>query len=213
MPKLTLSFKGRVLDVFHLEPGESLIGRDTVCNIQIDSLAIAPIHARITLDEQGCRLESMDQGFATLINHNIALKKELQHGDVITIGKHTLSFAEDATGLAADIKKAPPLLNEEEEPVEEPEAEEKSQPKQSMLQIMNGSNFGRIIPLTRNMTRLGHAGGDCAMISRRDKGYYISYLEGPNTPKVNKNPIGDESRLLQDGDLIELGSTEMQFHA
>ena len=211
MPKLTLSFKGKALDVFHLEPGESLIGRDVVCAIHIDSLAIAPIHARVTLNETGCHLESMDPAYATLINHNIALKKTLNHGDVIQIGKHTLSYSEDAAELAADIKKAPVAVNQNQTEAPEPVKEE-AQPSQSMLQIMNGSNFGRIIPLNRNMTRIGRAGGDCAMIAKRDTGYYISYLEGAHSPVVNKHPIGDESHLLEDGDMIEVGSTQMQFH-
>jgi hypothetical protein len=211
MPKLTLSFKGKALDVFHLEPGESLVGRDEACAIHIDSLAIAPIHARVLLDDEGCHLESMDPGYATLVNHNIALKKTLHHGDVIQIGKHTLSYAEDAAELTADIKTAPATVSSRENT--EPAFEEEPQAQQSMLQIMNGSNFGRIIPLTRNMTRLGRAGGDCAMIARRDSGYYISYLEGPNSPIVNKHPIGEESQLLKDGDIIEVGNTEMQFHS
>ena len=33
MPKLTLSFKGKVLDVFHLADGEAWIGRDQSCRI------------------------------------------------------------------------------------------------------------------------------------------------------------------------------------
>ena len=78
---------------------------------------------------------------------------------------------------------------------------------------MNGENFGRIIPLKRNMTRIGHVGGDCAMVSKRDDGYFLSFLEGPNPPFVNRRPVENESQRLSDGDIIEIGGTKMQFHA
>ena len=51
------------------------------------------------------------------------------------------------------------------------------------------------------------------MIAKRESGYYISYLEGAASPTVNHKPIGDISLLLNDGDLIKVGKTEMQFHA
>jgi hypothetical protein len=101
-------------------------------------------------------------------------------------------------------------------PEQEGEAAEDSdsieRPSTGVLQIMNGENFGRIIPLTRNMTRIGHTGGDCAMISKRDDGYFLSFLEGPHPPIVNRISIGNGSHLLRDGDIIEVGGTKMQFH-
>jgi hypothetical protein len=91
-------------------------------------------------------------------------------------------------------------------------ASDEGMPKSGILQIINGDNFGRIIPLKRNMTRIGHAGGDCAMITRREAGYFISFLEGPNPPSINRKPIGEQAQLLSDGDIIDVGGTQMQFH-
>jgi hypothetical protein len=81
-----------------------------------------------------------------------------------------------------------------------------------ILQIVNGDNFGRIISLKKNLTRIGHAGGECAMIARRENGYFISFLEGTSPPSINKRPIGNQAQLLMDGDIIDLGGTKMQFH-
>jgi pSer/pThr/pTyr-binding forkhead associated (FHA) protein len=69
MPKLTLSFKGHVIDVFHLEKDETCIGRDEGCDIYIDSLAIAPRHALIRQhNEDEYQLEALDQAFPVQVN-------------------------------------------------------------------------------------------------------------------------------------------------
>lgn len=209
MPKLTLSFKGRVLDVFHLDQGETLVGRNDDCAITIDSLAIAPVHASFRLNGEECQLQALDQEFPILVNHNQTASTRLEHGDVVQLGKHTLSYAEDAIELAGDLKSGP---DGDAAPPEQPEEEAEETTPKGMLQITSVENFGRIIPLTRNMTRIGRVGGDCAIISRRDSGYYLSYLEGPNPPRINSQEIADGGQLLHDGDNIKVGKTEMQFH-
>jgi predicted component of type VI protein secretion system len=207
MPKLTLTFKGHIIDVFHLEKGETRIGRDEECDIHIDSLAIAPQQALVRpIDNDSYQVSALDEAFPVLVNHDKIERKRLHHGDVIQVGKHTLTFAEDVMELGADLSVD--LRTAEE--ASQPEIE--TLPNAGMLQIMNGENFGRIIPLKRNMTRIGHVGGDCAMISKRDDGYFLSFLEGPNPPIVNRHPIGDESYRLNEGDIIEVGGTKMQFH-
>ncbi|MES9940137.1 MAG: FHA domain-containing protein [Candidatus Thiodiazotropha sp. 6PLUC2] len=210
MPKLTLSFKGRVIDVFHLQPGSTDIGRDSDCAVAIDSLAIAPLQATIIDDGSDYRLKARDDDFPVLVNHEQTEEINLHHGDVIQIGKHTLAFAEDVMELGADLSQSP--ATESAEPENEEPEEADDTPSSGVLQIVNGDNFGRIIPLKRNMTRIGHTGGDCAMIARREEGYYITFLEGPNPPTINQQPIADKGQLLNDGDLIEVGGTQMQFH-
>lgn len=213
MPKLTLSFKGHVIDVFHLEREETCIGRDETCDICIDSLAVAPQQALIRQSsDDAYQLEAMNEAFPVLINHEKIEVAPLSHGDVIQVGKHTLTYAQDVMELGADLGAM-----DEQEAETEDTLEADTTPSglrtSGMLQIMNGENFGRIIPLSRNMTRIGHAGGDCAMISKRDEGYFLSFLEGPNPPIVNRISIGNGSHRLNDGDIIEVGGTKMQFHS
>lgn len=208
MPKLTLSFKGHVIDVYHLEKGETAIGRDAACEICIDSLAIAPRQALIRQShDDEYRLEALNQEYPVMINREKVETAPLSHGDVIQIGKHTLTYAEDVMELGADLGGT---LAAEHQQATSPISD--ASPLSGILQIMNGENFGRIIPLNRNMTRIGHAGGDCAMISKRDDGYFLSFLEGPNPPVVNRISIGNGSHHLNDGDIIEVGSTKMKFH-
>ncbi len=83
--------------------------------------------------------------------------------------------------------------------------------QKAYLQILNGEHIGRIIPLNRKMVRIGKAGADCVMISHRNQGYYLSYLEG-TAPTLNGMPIGDETVLLTQGSTIQIGNTELQFY-
>ncbi len=210
MSKLTLSFKGHIIDVFHLEKEETLIGRDSGCDIFIDSLALAPRQAMIRRSGQDeYQLEALDKAFPVLLNHEPAEVSTLSHGDVIQVGKHTLTYAHDVMELGA-------VQSNETTPADDGLDDDlipSDLTSSGVLQIMNGENFGRIIPLKRNMTRIGHAGGDCAMISRRDEGYFLSFLEGPHPPVVNRISIGNGSHRLNDGDIIEVGGTKMQFHS
>jgi pSer/pThr/pTyr-binding forkhead associated (FHA) protein len=211
MAKLTLSFKGRVIDVFHIESEKTEIGRNDDCTIAIDSLAIAPVQVVITRsDDQSYRLQALEEAFPVLVNHEKTEQTTLNHGDVIQVGKHTLSFSEDVMDLGADL--GPTTSSENSTAEEESLDNDESKATSGILQIMNGENFGRIIPLKRNMTRIGHAGGDCAIIARREDGYFISFLEGANPPHINKKPIGNQAQILKDGDIIDLGGTQMQFH-
>ena len=210
MPKLTLSFKGHVIDVYHLEQEETCIGRNESCDISIDSLAIAPQQALIRQsNDQEYQLEAMDKAFPVLLNREKVEVSPLSHGDVIQVGKHTLSYADDVMELGADLGEASDV---EENPEPGDELEIDTGDTGAMLQIMTGENFGRIIPLARNMTRIGHAGGDCAMISKRGDGYFLSLLEGQNPPVVNKISIGNGTHRLNSGDIVEVGGIKMQFH-
>jgi pSer/pThr/pTyr-binding forkhead associated (FHA) protein len=47
-------------------------------------------------------------------------------------------------------------------------------------------------------------------ISRRPDGFYLSYVSGLSKPKVNEKRV-KQSAILNDFDIIDIGSTKMQF--
>jgi hypothetical protein len=53
-------------------------------------------------------------------------------------------------------------------------------------------------------------GATAATISRRPKGYYLSYVGGMTKPKVNGQVVKD-SVILKEFDNIDIGSARMQF--
>jgi pSer/pThr/pTyr-binding forkhead associated (FHA) protein len=201
--KLTLAFKDKVLKVYYVEPGEIVIGSDPSCQIHIDSLALQPRHATITTENRKsvvCDLGTPDGTFIN--NKKLTGPHQLKHDEVISVGKHTLLFTtEPADELPLPI---------------DPDSSElkivaKAAPKQAWLQLMNGANVGKTISLGRNMTNIGKAGVQTAVIARRDEGFFISHLEGERPPLVDGQPIGDKSWKLEDGNVIQIGNIKMQF--
>lgn len=207
MAKLTLSFKDKVLKVYYVEPGELVIGSDPSCQIHIDSLALQPRHAAIATEHHKSVLRDLGTADGTFVDDKrISAPHALKHDEVIRVGKHTLLYTTEPADEQAE---------EGNEPID-PDSSElklapKTSPKHAWLQLLNGANVGKTISLTRNMTNIGKAGVQTAVITRRDEGFFISHLEGERTPLVDGQPIGDKSRKLEDGNVIQIGNVKMQF--
>lgn len=195
MAKLTLSFKDRILRVFALQSGEYLIGRESDCGIPIDSLAVEPRHARIRQVDEGFVVEPMvDTAHISVNEQPVKEAQLLEEGDQIQVGKHTLRFS-----LDSDIAT--------------PNSVVRRLPMFGWIQIQSGNNLGRIIRLNKALTRIGKTDGDLAVIAHRDQGYYLSHLQGENTPQINQKNIGEESCKLHNGDQISVGALNVQFFA
>lgn len=202
MSKLTLSFKGKVLKVFPLAEGEIAIGSDPACELFIDSLAVHPRHSLVVTRAGKSVLSDLGSPEGTYVNDKrIAGDHPLKDDDVVRIGKHTLLFTEEAVAPRTD--SGPAVFDEE---VARPSA------RNGWLQIINGQNVGKTIGLNRNMVNIGKPGVQTAVIVRRNDGYFISHLEGERHPLVNGKDIGEHSRLLQDGDVIQMGNVKLQFY-
>lgn len=195
MSKLTLSFKGKMLNVFRLSEGEVVIGSDPACQLHIDSLAVQPRHASVTTQNDVTVLRDLGSTEGTLVNGNKIEEHTLQDSDQIQIGKHTLAFSYAPSDSADDSFKTAAL----------------NASRSAWLQILTGNNVGKTISLKNNMTNLGKAGVQTAVITRRNSGYFITHLEGEHSPKVDGTPIGEESHKLEDGNVIQLGNVKMQF--
>lgn len=196
MSKLTLSFKGKLLKVIKVSNGEMVIGSDPSCHVHIDSLAVDARHATITTENDVSVLRDIGEAPGiVLINGAQVDEHSLKDGEVIQIGKHSLAFTFS------------PYADEDNSFKAATEAAAKS----AWLQILTGNNVGKTISLKNNMTNLGKAGVQTAVIARRGDGYFITHLEGEHSPKVDGVPIGDKSQQLQDGNVIQLGNVKMQF--
>ena len=193
MAKLTLTFKERVLKIFPLLGENLCIGRDPQCQIHIDSLAVEPQHADLRLDAGGIHLTPRPEAVVQVNGTAIEAAHTLAEGDRIQIGKHLLTYSSEGSTEQSNVT---PITRHR---------------STGWMQIMSGSHFGRTIRLDRALTRVGKQGGHVAMIARRDKGYYLSHLEGDTAPRVNGEDIGDSSRELHEGDRLQIGRLELQF--
>ncbi len=221
MSKLTLTFKGRVLKMFPVLQGKMLVGQSPECTIHIDSLALEPRHAEIeTSVDHKSILRDLGSETGTFVNQDRITEHVLKDGDLIRIGKHTLSYAFDAAATLAQaeepseapVSEATDAVNTaaSEDIAEEIEAGDGL--RTAWLQILSGQNLGKTLSLSRSITNLGKPGVATAVIARRNDGYFISHLEGTVVPQIGDQEIGEDSRKLDDGDLIQIGNIKMQFY-
>lgn len=211
MSKLTLSFKGKVLKIFPVLKGSMVLGSDPSCTIYIDSLALQPQHAQIDTVGNDSAIRDLDTEDGTFIGTTkLESLHPLKDGDVIRVGKHTLtySFSEDIVNEDDNaIEELPPEI--EEAPVQIQAQQEKTQ---GWLQIMNGANLGKTMSLNKSMTNLGKPGISTAVITKRQDGYFISQLEGKHPLLIKNKELGEKSLQLTDGDTIQIGNIKMQFY-
>jgi len=233
--KLILKFKDSVISEYNLDQEEIAIGRKPENDIHVDNLAVSGRHARVLMIGNKAILEDLGSTNGSFVNNKRITKHVLQHGDNILIGKHTLTFVniEDAA--------QPPVEHHEEESgmdktmVITPQARSAMIPGSSGdtpkgpvmplggVQILAGSLVGKSYDLTASLTSIGKGenckikvkgftvGKQAAVLTRRPTGYHITHLEGMAKPKVNGEAVGSEPRTLNDGDMIEIGDTKMEF--
>ncbi len=79
------------------------------------------------------------------------------------------------------------------------------------IQILNGPSAGRELVFTKNLTTLGKAGVQVAVITRRPQGYFIAHVEGAKFPLVNGKALDAQAHQLNDHDVIELAGVKMEF--
>ena len=210
MSKLTLSFKGKVLKIFPVLKGTMMLGSDPSCTIYVDSLAIQPEHAQIDTTNNESVIRDLNSEDGTFIGQTkIEGLHQLKDGEVIRIGKHTLTyvFSEDISHESDAIVES--IIEKEAPPPIEEEVKEKTQ---GWLQIMNGANLGKTMSLTKSMTNLGKPGISTAVITKREEGYFISQLEGKHPLLIKNKKLGEKSIQLTDGDTIQIGNIKMQFY-
>jgi len=104
--KLVLSLNGATLREFPLARERTTIGRRPENDIQVDNLAVSGKHALIITILNDSFLEDLGSTNGTYVNGKLVKKHALQHGDVITVGKHELRYVnEQASAQDSDFEK------------------------------------------------------------------------------------------------------------
>lgn len=208
MSKLTLEFKGKVLKVYPVLKGTMVVGSDPKCTVYIDSLAVQPHHAEIHTENNQSILRDLGSAEGTYVNnHRVEFNHELKDGEMIRVGKHTLTYTfaevfENEEAEATFVPREAPAITD---------TQERKANQTGWLQILNGKNLGKTLSLNKSMTNIGKQGVATAVIARRGDGFFIQHLEGAQSPLVQNKPIGEKSLKLTDGDTIQIGNIRMQF--
>ena len=241
MAKLILSLEGSVIREVPLDKERITIGRKPQNDIQIENLAVSGEHARIVTILKDSFLEDLGSTNGTLVNGNPAKKHILQDGDVVEIGKYKLKFvmetpaaqpAEEASmedfektmilrapaaakAAAKAFGEKPVMQATATAPAAAPAAAVVPPPVEqaavAAIQILSGPSAGREMVFTKNLTTLGKAGVQVAVIARRPQGYFITHVEGVKYPVVNGTTLDAQAHPLGNHDVIELAGVKMEF--
>ena len=231
MPKLTLKFKDTKINEFLLDQRKNItIGRRENNDIVIENLAVSGMHAKIDAVDKGYLLTDLKSKNGTFVNGQLVATHWLGHGDTVSIGKHTLVFAygegeeREVTGaggmdrtMVMDTEKYRDMLSKSSGNVA---ATIRKKESMGVLSFLSGGDGE--LEIKKKLIKIGKdassdiivkgmmIGKTAATVSKRPKGYYLSYVSGMAKPKVNDVVI-KESVLLNEFDIIELGSVKMQF--
>lgn len=236
MAKLILSFKGETLREYDLDRETMLIGRKADNDIHIDNLAVSGKHAKVLTILNDSFIEDLGSTNGTFIDGEKIRKHALKNGEVITIGKHKLTYVNsvygsgdgdfektvvirpDAAGMPAQDQTGTNLEKSIGKIASDLAAAGpvgKDGPGPASLSLLNGTNKGKEILLRQALTTLGKPGVQVAAITRRPSAYYLTVVDAassPSNPTVNGKEVNNEGQGLNNGDEIEVAGIKMRFN-
>ena len=232
MPLLTLKFQDNVIQDFTLQKEIPItIGRQNDNNIVIENLAVSGHHAKIDSAGDGFVLTDLQSKNGCFVNERLVTSHWLKHGDIISIGKHTLIFEYrqgevrpagtsgdmDKT-MVMDTSKYRDMMSKSDSNTLSPRM--KKNATSGFLSYLSGGDGE--VELAKKLIKIGKdpscdivasglgVGRTAATISKRPNGFYLSFVGGMSKIKVNSKVV-KESVALKEFDIIELGSVKMQF--
>ena len=215
MPKVIVSIDGVVIKEVTLAKDRTALGRRPYNDIVIDNLAISGEHAVLHMIGADVYLEDLNSTNGTYVNARAIKKQALEHNDVIEVGKYKIRYLSVAS--APDVAMAPPkptAVAYPSAPIPLTSAPTVSAPlggavSSAVIRVLSGTGAGRELSLQKVVTTIGKPGVAVAAVTRRIQGYVVAPIDGGTT--LNGEPLGTEAVALQDGDVLELGGTKMQF--
>jgi hypothetical protein len=215
MPKMIVSIDGVVIKEVTLAKDRTTLGRRPYNDIVIDNLAISGEHAVLHMIGGDVYLEDLNSTNGTYVNGRAVKKQALEHNDVVEVGKYKIRYlvsggASDGAGPAPHIAPAPsgPIPLSSAPTVHQPFGGGNGV---AVMRVLSGGGAGRELSLQKVVTTIGKPGVAVAAVTRRLHGYVVAPIDGGT--ELNGEPLGNEAVALQDGDVLELGGTRMQFVA
>lgn len=226
MARLILSLDNQVLAEYNMMKERYTVGRLPDNDVRIDNPTVSGHHSVITNVLNDSFLDDLHSTNGTYVNGKLIKKHVLQHGDVITIGRHQLRFVDSAADSEEHDEFAQTMVLSKSDmassglhpaPAADPaRASERQSPpiSSAKIQVLNGTFAGREVALNKALTTMGQPGVQVIAITRRGDGFHLVQVENLPTrepPKVNGQPIGAQARRLNDNDVIELVGIKMGF--
>ncbi len=230
MAKLIVLSDGQPSAEFDLDKDCVTIGRKSSNDIQIENKAVSGHHAQVITILNDSFLEDLNSTNGTFVNGRRITKHALRDGDMVTIGNVQIQYVNKLASASQEEHFESTMVIQRDtidaltqaaqqgpaqaaaQPAQEAAVQER--PRCGRLQVLNGSNMGQELELTKALTTIGRPGVSVAAITRRSQGYFIIHIEGGNPeqrPRVNGEPITTRAQPLQDHDVIEVAGIKMEF--
>lgn len=208
MAKMILMHEGTIVREYILDKERTTIGRKPHNDIQLDDPTVSGEHAALLLI-QNVYVEDLNSTNGVLLNGKKVSKRQLEHGDIVRIGRHELKFVDEkANSFDSTVVLSPNQV------MPEPE---KGPLHGYVVKVTQGPNKGKTIELIRSYTTLGKPGGQVAVIARRGMSYYMMPMGGTGdhsaNPRINGEPMSAASVPLNEGDILEVAGDTMCFTA
>ncbi len=233
MPLLTLKSGASIIERVSFDKGKPLsIGKLPNNDLVIDDPAVSRHHAEIEAEGGLFYITDQQSRNGTFINDEFIISRVLTQGDIITVGEHVLEFSyEEGETIPSDTEifsacrtmTLDTLQHRSKLARSVSHLADDGHPKQTIavLSYMDGSN--RSFPMTTFPIKIGKApenhiqikgffaGKTAAVIRRVGEEFRLAPSEGFTRPKVNYQAVKEEV-VLNEFDVIEIGSTKLQFH-
>jgi len=241
MARLILSLNGQTMAEYNMSKERYTIGRLPDNDVRIDNPTVSGHHSLIINILNDSFLEDLNSTNGTYVNGKLIKKHALQHGDVVTVGRHQLRYVDsvnddddddefartmviDSSDVAARAaangggSAAAAVVARAERPEEQTiGADTNAKPLPvAKVQVLNGTFAGREVILNKAVTTLGRPSVQVIAITRRSEGYSIVKVENEpdrEPPSVNGEALGAQARLLRDNDVIQIIGIKMGFFA
>ena len=208
MSKLILTHDGAVIREYPLDKERISVGRKSHNDIQLDDPTVSGDHA-VFLVLQHVYVEDRNSTNGVILNGRKVSRRQLNHGDVIHIGRHEFKFVDDKSHDFERTIIIPPSA-----PSHKASSDSASAKNDASITIVNGPKQGEVISLSKAYTKIGSA-DHVAVIARRGGKFFLMPMTGVgdrnNPARLNDNPLKAESLPLKTGDIIEVGGTRLEF--
>jgi pSer/pThr/pTyr-binding forkhead associated (FHA) protein len=221
-PRLVVKLKNRPIKTYPFHGNEVSVGRLPQNDVVIDNLSVSRRHAVITRASNGYTLSDLGSKNGTFLNGKPVEKAELSHGDTITIGKYQIVFqipcgeedSVDSLDQTVIIPNFRQKQNKDKFNIRFPV------PDGSPPKIYRRSNHDEFV-LDRERTVIGKGKESDIQLSgifapkvkieitRQGSDYVMQKIEGRK--KVNVNGEEMDEKVLEEEDLIAIGSEEFVF--
>jgi hypothetical protein len=226
LAKLLVMREGIIEQTVQLTKERMTVGRHKHNDIVLNHPAVSGEHAVVTTILDDSFLEDLQSTNGTFVNGHRIGKHFLQNKDVIKMAKYHLEFVTDGIRPLAAAAATVPAMPV---PPQRPRAPQPAQPVQAApatqfaevappadlplghIEVLNGTNAGKTLSLTKPVTSLGRPGVQVVVIARAVEGYSAAHVEGDKSPLLNGDPMPRQPQRLKAGDILDLSGILMAF--